>query len=59
MPYLYQYYASKVLDYGYTELSNEFINQKAILNNQLIVINSKGQYGVIRSRWHHNTRGKI
>lgn len=47
LPKLYEYYTSKVLDYGYTELSNVFVNQKAILNNQLIVENGKKQYGVI------------
>lgn len=49
MPYLYQYYASKVLDYGYTELSSTMINQKAIFNDVLIVRKDKEkvQYGVI------------
>lgn len=47
MPYLYQYYASKILDYGYTELDNQFVNQKAILKNQLVVLKDKNQYGVI------------
>lgn len=49
MPYLSQYYTSKVLDYGYVELDDEFVNQKAILNNQLVVLKDKDkkQYGVI------------
>ncbi len=49
MPYLYQAYASQILDYGYVELSSEFVNQKAILKNQLIVLKDKDkkQYGVI------------
>lgn len=49
MPYLYQFYASKVLDYGYVELNNQFVNQKAILNEKLIVLKDKDkkQYGVI------------
>lgn len=47
MPYLYQHYASKILDYGYTELDSTFVNQKAILKNQLIVLKNKNQYGVI------------
>lgn len=49
MPYLYQGYMSRVLDYGYVELSNEFVNQKAILKNQLVVLKDKDkkQYGVI------------
>ena len=49
MPYLYQYYASKVLDYGYIELDSTLANQKAILRNQLVVLKDKNkkQYGVI------------
>lgn len=49
MPYLYQFYASKVLDYGYMELDNTLANQKAILENQLVVLKDKDskQYGVI------------
>ena len=49
MPYLYQFYSTKVLDYGYVEISSEFINQKSILKNQLIVLKEKGQYGVINT----------
>lgn len=49
LPYLYQFYANQVLDYGYAELSNEFVNQKAILNDQLIVEKVKGQFGVINT----------
>lgn len=48
MPYLYQYYATRVLDYGYTELSSEFVNQKAILNNFLVVLKDRNKYGVVR-----------
>ena len=47
MPYLYQYYANRILDYGYTELSSRFVDQKAILKDQLIVLKDKNQYGVI------------
>lgn len=49
LPYLYQYYASQVLDYGYVELNNVFANQKAILKNQLVVLKDKDkkQMGVI------------
>ncbi len=46
LPYLYKSYATRVLDYQYTELSNKFVNQKAILENELIV-KGKNQYGVI------------
>lgn len=45
MPYLVQLYATKVLDYGYTEISEEFTNQKAIMESMLIV--QKNKYGVI------------
>lgn len=50
-PALYQYYANKVLDYGYTELNDVFVNQKAILNDRLIVLKDKDkkQYGVIKT----------
>lgn len=47
LPYLYQYYASIILDYGYTELSDVFVNQKAILNNQLVVLKNENIYGVV------------
>lgn len=49
LPYLYQFYANKVLDYGYVELSSEFANQKAILKNQLVVMKDKDkkQFGVL------------
>lgn len=49
LPYLYQYYAGQVLDYGYMELNNVFANQKAILKNQLVVLKDKDkkQMGVI------------
>ena len=43
VPALYQFYASKVLDYGYTELDKEFANQKAILNDMLVVSKDEGQ----------------
>lgn len=47
LPFLYEHYASKVLDYGYTELDGVFANQKAILNNQLVVSKNKKQFAVI------------
>lgn len=48
MPYLVQYYTSRVLDYGYVEMSNVFANQKAIMQDMLIVKKDKNQYGVIK-----------
>lgn len=49
MPYLIQSYASKVLDYGYAEISPVFGNQKTVLENILIVNKDKNspKYGVI------------
>lgn len=49
LPYLVQGYTSAVLDYGYVELSDNFTNQKAILQNMLVVKKDKEQnkFGVI------------
>lgn len=48
MPYLIQFYESKILDYGYSKLSDDFSNRKAILENILIVKKEDGtKYGVI------------
>lgn len=49
IPYLYNYYANQILDYGYVELSDVKVNQKTVLNNQLVVLKdrTKKQYGVI------------
>lgn len=47
LPYLYQYYSKVILDYGYTSLDSDLVNQKAILNNRLIVVKDNEQYGVI------------
>lgn len=41
IPYLIETYSSRVLDYGYDAISDNFINQKAVLNNMLIV--TRGQ----------------
>lgn len=58
MPYLYQYYASKVLDYGYVELNSTFMNQKAMFNDLLIVQKDKErkQYGVIDTKRKYDIR---
>lgn len=37
LPYLVQAWSPSVLDYGYTGISEVFANQKAILNNMLVV----------------------
>ena len=47
LPYLVQAYNSKVLDYGYTEISTVFVNQKAILNDILVVNKERKKSGVI------------
>ena len=49
MPYLIQGYQNIVLDYGYSEISNVFANNKTVLKNMLVVSKNSGktQYGVI------------
>lgn len=49
LPYLIQTYTPRVLDYGYTSLSDVFANEKAILSDMLVVSNenNNGMYGVI------------
>ncbi len=48
MPYLIDSFASKVLDYGYEGISDNFTSQKSVLNNMLIVTKNQGKiYGVI------------
>ena len=47
-PYLVEFYAPKVLDFGYTGISDVFVNQKAISQaEQLVVKSDKDKYGVI------------
>lgn len=46
MPYLIDFYKSKILDYGYTELNDTLVNNKAVLQNILIVKKDQ-KYGVI------------
>ena len=48
MTYLNSVYRTRILDYGYTELSNDFTNQKAILDSMLVV-SKNSQYGVINA----------
>ena len=48
MPYLIESYASRILDYGYEEISNVFTNQKTIFDNMLVVSRNQGKtYAVI------------
>ena len=48
VPYLITSYSQVILDYGYTKISENFENEKAILQNMLIVTNDK-YYGVINA----------
>lgn len=48
MPFLIDSYTTKVLDYGYEKISEEFTNKKTVLNNMLVVIrNQNSSYAVI------------
>lgn len=48
MPYLSDSYASKVLDYGYEKISENFSNKKTILNDMLVVTKNEDKiYAVI------------
>ena len=47
-PYLVELYSSKVLDFGYKEISDKYVNQTAISQAEnLIVKTDKEKYGVI------------
>lgn len=47
-PYLVEFYSPKILDFGYKEISDMYVNQTAISqNNFLIVKSDKEKYGVI------------
>lgn len=51
MPYLIQSYQSKVLDYGYEKISDNYTNEKAILNSMLVVTKNQGKiYAVIDTK---------
>lgn len=48
MPYLINFYSSKVLDYGYEEIDENYKNKKTVLNDMLVVIKNEGKtYAVI------------
>ena len=47
MPTLIKSYEKSILDYGYTQTSNRFNDQKSIFINRLIVSKSQGQVGLI------------
>ena len=48
MPYLISSYENVILDYGYTKLSENIENNKAVLRNMLVVTNDR-YYGVINA----------
>ncbi len=50
IPYLVQVYGSQVLNYGYTGISDVFVNQKALMEGIIIVKNEKEKYGVIDNK---------
>lgn len=51
MPYLIDFYSSKVLDYGYEVISDEYVNKKTILNDMLVVVKEQGKsYAVIDTK---------
>lgn len=49
MPYLISFYSNYILDYGYSEISEDFTNQKTVLDDMLVVVNEKGKMGVIQA----------
>ena len=48
MPFLIETYSTRVLDYGYDAISDNFTNKKAVFNNMLVVTKNQGKtYAVI------------
>ena len=47
IPYLVEYYSTKVIEAGYKEISDDYMNQKAILNGLIVVENASEKYGAI------------
>ena len=48
MPYMIESYRKAILDYGYTSMTEDFNNEKAVLSDMLIV-QQDSAYGVIRA----------
>lgn len=48
LDYLIQYYSGIITNYGYTSINSNFNNEKAVLNNMLVVEKDR-KYGVINS----------
>lgn len=47
MEYLINYYSTYIMNYGYSQISEDFTNQKTILDSMLVVQNEKEKVGVI------------
>lgn len=50
IPYLFEAYSKVMLNKGYAQISDQFSNQKAILDGIFVVINEKNNYGVVDSK---------
>lgn len=51
--YLYNYYTANIMSYGYQAVASEFVNQKSMIYDMLIVTNDQGRKGII------DTEGKV
>lgn len=49
MPYLINFYTPQITGYGYSEISEDFTNQKAVIDDMLVVANEKDRVGVIQA----------
>ena len=49
LPYIFEVYNTAVQNLGFTEVSDNFENQKALLYDRIVIQNSDGRYGVIDS----------
>ena len=49
LPALYQKYNSAVKNAGYHEMAKDFPNQKALVNDMIVVVSNNKQYGVIKT----------
>lgn len=49
LPYLVNYYKEIVTQYGYTGISEDFITQKTLINN-LLVVHKDNKYGVVSTK---------
>ena len=47
LPALYQKYNTAVKNEGYYEASDEFVNQKALIDDKIVVVTKEKQYGVL------------